>query len=122
MVVCGRVKDVIIMAGRNIYPPTDIERAAARVVGVRPGCAVAVRIDAGHSRESFAIAVESSSWQDRTDARRIEREVIHEVFAEVDARPRNVVVLEPGGMIPPKTPPGNCVEPTHSPLSPDSEP
>ncbi|MCV7217640.1 fatty acyl-AMP ligase [Mycobacterium crocinum] len=103
VVVCGRVKDVIIMAGRNIYP-TDIERAAARVVGVRPGCAVAVRIDAGHSRESFAIAVESSSWQDRTDARRIEREVIHEVFAEVDARPRNVVVLEPG-MIP-KTPSG----------------
>ena len=30
VVVCGRVKDVIIMAGRNIYP-TDIERAAGRV-------------------------------------------------------------------------------------------
>ena len=50
VVVCGRVKDVIIMAGRNIYP-TDIERAAGRVDGVRPGCAVAVRLDAGHSRE-----------------------------------------------------------------------
>ena len=48
VVVCGRVKDVIIMAGRNIYP-TDIERAAGRVEGVRPGCAVAVRLDAGHS-------------------------------------------------------------------------
>lgn len=35
VVVCGRVKDVIIMAGRNIYP-TDIERAAGRVDGVRP--------------------------------------------------------------------------------------
>src|SRR3954470_6644331 len=34
VVVCGRVKDVIIMAGRNVYP-TDIERAAARVDGVR---------------------------------------------------------------------------------------
>ncbi len=49
VVVCGRLKDVIIMAGRNIYP-TDIERAACRVEGVRPGCAVAVRLDAGHSR------------------------------------------------------------------------
>jgi fatty-acyl-CoA synthase len=47
VVVCGRVKDVIIMAGRNIYP-TDIERAAARVPGVRPGSAVAVRLDSGH--------------------------------------------------------------------------
>ncbi|PRC51435.1 long-chain fatty acid--CoA ligase, partial [Mycobacterium sp. ITM-2017-0098] len=46
VVVCGRLKDVIIMAGRNIYP-TDIERAASRVDGVRPGCAVAVRLDAG---------------------------------------------------------------------------
>src|SRR6202012_2878330 len=42
VVVCGRVKDLIIMAGRKIYP-TDIERAAARVSGVRPGCAVAGR-------------------------------------------------------------------------------
>ena len=62
VVVCGRVKDVIIMAGRNIYP-TDIERAAARVEGVRPGCAVAVRLDAGHSRETFAVAVESNAWR-----------------------------------------------------------
>ena len=103
VVVCGRVKDVIIMAGRNIYP-TDIERAAARVAGVRPGCAVAVRLDAGHSRETFAVAVESKAWQDPAEVRRIERQVAHEVVAEVDVRPRNVVVLEPG-MIP-KTPSG----------------
>ena len=61
VVVCGRVKDVIIMAGRNIYP-TDIERAACRVAGVRPGCAVAVRLDAGLSRETFAVAVESKDF------------------------------------------------------------
>ncbi|TVS85539.1 fatty acyl-AMP ligase [Mycobacterium helveticum] len=103
IVVCGRVKDVIIMAGRNIYP-TDIERAAGRVSGVRPGCAVAVRLDAGHSRETFAVAVESDNWQDSAEVRRIEHEVVHEVVAEVDVRPRNVIVLEPG-MIP-KTPSG----------------
>ena len=103
VVVCGRLKDVIIMAGRNIYP-TDIERAAGRVGGVRPGCAVAVRLDAGLSRETFAVAVESTNFADAADARRIERQVAHEVFAEVDVRPRNVVVLEPG-MIP-KTPSG----------------
>ncbi len=103
VVVCGRLKDVIIMAGRNIYP-TDIERAAARVTGVRPGCAVAVRLDAGRSRETFAVAVESKAWQNHAEVRRIERQVAHEVVAEVDVRPRNVVVLEPG-MIP-KTPSG----------------
>ena len=63
VVVCGRLKDVIIMAGKNIYP-TDIERAACRVAGVRPGCSVAVRLDAGHSRETFAVAVESKEFED----------------------------------------------------------
>ncbi len=103
IVVCGRLKDVIIMAGRNIYP-TDIERAAGRVRGVRPGCAVAVRLDAGHSRESFAVVVESKTHDDPDDVRRIEREVAHEVVAEVDVRPRTVVVLAPGAI--PKTPSG----------------
>src|SRR6185437_8140061 len=103
VVVCGRVKDVIIMAGRNIYP-TDIERAACRVEGVRPGCAVAVRLDAGHSRETFAVAVESNSFQDQAEVRRIEHRVAREVVAEVDVRPRNVVVLGPGTI--PKTPSG----------------
>jgi fatty-acyl-CoA synthase len=103
VVVCGRVKDVIIMAGRNIYP-TDIERAARRVTGVRPGCAVAVRLDAGHSRETFAVAVESNAYDDPAEVRRIKHQVAHEVVAEVDARPRNVVVLGPGTI--PKTPSG----------------
>jgi fatty-acyl-CoA synthase len=103
VVVCGRVKDVIIMAGRNIYP-ADIERAACRVQGVRPGCAVAVRLHAGHPRETFAVAVESNVWESPAEVRRVERQVAHEVVAEVDVRPRNVVVLEPG-MIP-KTPSG----------------
>jgi len=103
VVVCGRLKDVIIMAGRNIYP-TDIERAAARVDGVRPGCTVAVRLDAGHSRESFAVAVESKAFDDHDEVRRIEHQVVHEVVVEVEARPRNVVVLAPGTI--PKTPSG----------------
>jgi len=103
IVVCGRVKDVIIMAGRNIFP-TDIERAAQRVEGVRPGCAVAVRLDAGMTRETFAVAVESALFDDPAEVRRLERQVAHEVFVEVDVRPRNVVVLAPGTI--PKTPSG----------------
>ena len=103
VVVCGRVKDVIIMAGRSIYP-TDVERAAARVVGVRAGCAIAIRLDAGQSRESFAVAVESNAYTDTAEVRRIKHDVAHEVVAEVDMRPRNVAVLAPGVI--PKTPSG----------------
>jgi fatty-acyl-CoA synthase len=103
VVVCGRVKDVIIMAGRSIYP-TDIERAAGRVEGVRPGCAVALRLNAGHSRESFAVAVETNLFEDPGEVRRIKHQVAHEVVAEVDMRPSSVVVLGPGTI--PKTPSG----------------
>ncbi|MEU8896392.1 fatty acyl-AMP ligase [Nocardia sp. NPDC048505] len=100
MVVCGRIKDVIIMGGRNIYP-TDIERAAMRVLGVRPGNAVAVRLDAGQKRESFAVVVESNDHQNSVEVKRIEREIVHEVVSEVGVRPRTVAVLGPGAL--PKT-------------------
>ncbi|WP_109527837.1 MULTISPECIES: fatty acyl-AMP ligase [Nocardia] len=100
IVVCGRIKDVIIMAGRNIYP-TDIERAAMRVPGVRPGNAVAVRLDAGDKRESFAVVVESNDHENPDEVKRIEREIVHAVFSEEGVRPRTVAVLGPGAL--PKT-------------------
>ncbi|MBF6171251.1 fatty acyl-AMP ligase [Nocardia blacklockiae] len=100
IVVCGRIKDVIIMGGRNIFP-TDIERAALRVRGVRPGNAVAVRLDAGQHRESFAVVVESNDHQHAAEVRRIEHDIVHEVFSEVGVRPRSVTVLGPGAL--PKT-------------------
>ncbi|AZI63435.1 fatty acyl-AMP ligase [Rhodococcus qingshengii] len=100
VVVCGRVKDVIIMGGRNVYP-TDIERAAGTVAGVRPGNAVAIRLDAGQKRESFAVAVETNAFEDPEEVKRIEREVVHAVVADVGVRPRAVAVLGPGSI--PKT-------------------
>ena len=103
VVVCGRVKDVIIMAGRNIYP-TDIERAAGRVEGVRPGCAVAVRLDAGHSRETFAVAVSPTPGRTRPRCAASSTRSPTRSSTEVDVRPRNVVVLGPGTI--PKTPSG----------------
>ncbi len=105
VVVCGRVKDVIIMGGRNVYP-TDIERAAGTVAGVRPGNAVAIRLDAGQKRESFAVAVETNAFEDPEEVKRIEREVVHAVVADVGVRPRAVAVLGPGSI--PKTSSGEA--------------
>lgn len=48
--------------------------------------------------------IESKDFDDAAEVRRIKHDVAHEVVAEVDLRPRNVVVLAPGSI--PKTPSG----------------
>jgi fatty-acyl-CoA synthase len=105
VVVCGRRKDVIIMGGRNIYP-TDIERAAGTVPGVREGNVVAVRLMAGddRARESFAVLAESRAAGDEAAEEQIRREVTARVMSEIDVRPATVRVLPPGSL--PKTPSG----------------
>ncbi|MFN8200482.1 MAG: fatty acyl-AMP ligase [Nakamurella multipartita] len=103
VVVCGRVKDVIIMGGRNIYP-TDIERVAQSIDGVRAGNAVAVRWTTPSGRESFAVAVESREAGDQDAAERIRQAVRSAVTAEIGARPATVSVLPVGSL--PKTPSG----------------
>jgi len=103
VVVCGRVKDVIIMGGRNIYP-TDIERIAETVDGVRAGNAVAVRWKTSSGRESFALAVESRQAADEGEAKRIATEVRTAVTSAIGVRPAAVTVLPVGSL--PKTPSG----------------
>ena len=103
VVVCGRAKDVIIMGGRNIYP-TDIERAAQAVAGVRAGNAAAVRIDAGARRETFAVVVESKQAADPAENARIAAGVRGAVAADVGVSPFTVLVVPPGTL--PKTPSG----------------
>jgi len=103
VVICGRVKDVIIMGGRNIFP-TDVERVAETVEGVRAGNAVAVRWTTPNGRESFAVAVESRAAGDPAEVERITGDIRSAVTASIGVRPAEVRVLAVGTL--PKTPSG----------------
>lgn len=103
VVVCGRLKDMIIVAGRNIFP-TDIERAACRVDGVRPGNAIAVALAAAGIREEFAVVVEAADSADLESSARIKNEVSDAVYAAFGVSPRLVSVVPPRTL--PKTPSG----------------
>lgn len=98
--VCGRAKDVIVIAGNNVYP-TDIERAACAVPGVRAGNAAAVRIEDRAGRESFAVLAESKLADDAAEAERIRAEIALRVSQAVGYNARAVLILPVGSL--PKT-------------------
>lgn len=99
--ICGRSKDIIIIGGNNIHP-TEIERAAATVSGVRKGNVAAVAIAARDSvREGFAVLAESALHEDSDHRRRIVSEVTKVVTRSVGYSPRSVQVVAPGTL--PKT-------------------
>jgi fatty-acyl-CoA synthase len=105
--VCGRSKDLIIVAGMNLYPH-DIERAAENVEGVRKGCVMALRVDA--EREGFAVLAEVLNGDEEDVRLRISRDITARVNHRVGHAPREVRLFPPGTL--PKTPSGklrrNC--------------
>ena len=59
--VTGRLKDLVIVGGRNIYP-SDLETVAAEVPGVYPGRAVAFGVPhRGLGTEALVVLFESES-------------------------------------------------------------
>lgn len=99
--VCGRSKDLIVLAGMNLYPH-DIERAAATVDGVRKGCVIALRVDAGG--EGFVVLAEAHDVDDEDARAGVARAIANRVSRRVGHAPREVRLFPAGTL--PKTPSG----------------
>jgi fatty-acyl-CoA synthase len=96
LVVCGRLKDVIIVGGRNVFPE-DVERAAAAVVGVRAGNVIAFGSDRKRGRESIVVVAETKG----EDLHEVHDSVVTHVCDAVGVPPVEVVLVRPGTL--PKT-------------------
>jgi long-chain-fatty-acid--[acyl-carrier-protein] ligase len=93
LVVCGRAKEIITIAGRNIFP-TEIEGVAAEVRGVREGAVVAVGTGEGATRQGLLIAAEFRG-PDESGAR---SELVARVASACGVVPSEVVFVAPGSL------------------------
>lgn len=93
LVVCGRAKELITVAGRNVFP-TEIERIAGQIDGVRDGCVVAIGTGEASARPGLVIAAEFKG-DDEPAARSA---VVARVASECGVVPADVVFLKPGAL------------------------
>jgi long-chain-fatty-acid--[acyl-carrier-protein] ligase len=93
LVVCGRAKEIISIAGRNIFP-TEIELIAAQVSGVREGCVVALGTGERTARPGLVVAAEFRG-DNQTQAR---TEVIQRIASVCGIVPADVVLMSPGSL------------------------
>ncbi len=96
MVMCGRIKDMIIVGGRNVFPE-DVERALANVDGIRAGNVIAFGVDGAQGKEGLVIVCESKS----DDLPEVRRSVAERVRSAVGLPAKDIVLVLPGSL--PKT-------------------
>ena len=96
--ITGRSKDMIIRAGRNIYPQ-EIEAAVSEIAGIRKGCvAVFASPDPESGVERLVVLAETRERAD--DARSSLRDAVDQVVLDLTEARADDVVLGPPNAVP----------------------
>ncbi len=95
LVICGRIKDVIIVAGRNVFPE-DVERSVAEIDGVRAGNVIAFGVQRSR-REGVVVVAEAKAG----DIEVIRNQVAARVRDVLGLAADEIVLVAPGTL--PKT-------------------
>jgi acyl-CoA synthetase (AMP-forming)/AMP-acid ligase II len=92
--IAGRVKDLIIIRGRN-YAPQEIEDLLFDVPGVRTGCAVAVSQAVGSEGEQLIVLAEKDRRHQISEGDLVSA-ISDRILSGLSVKPFLVQVLEPG--------------------------
>jgi fatty-acyl-CoA synthase len=98
--ITGRVKDIIIHAGHNLYPH-EIEDVVAQVPGVRKGCVVAFGATNPATGTERLVVVAESREREAAERGRIAQAITAQVAAAIGSPPDVVEVVPPNTI--PKT-------------------
>jgi len=91
--ITGRNKDVIIRAGRNVYPP-EVEEAVGNIENIRKGCVAAFAAkDRHYSTERLVILAETRITDQAT--KQTLKNQISEVSSDLIGLPPDEVILAP---------------------------
>ena len=94
----GRRKDIVIKAGRNIYPH-EAEAVVDAVEGVRKGCVAAFGVpDAALGTERLVIVAETRATEPAL-RERMRREILERVAGALGVPPDTVVLARPGSVL-----------------------
>ena len=91
--ICGRLKDMIIVRGRNFYP-NDLEWVVSELPSVRRGNVVAFGVDVG-GEEQLVIAAEAF----QADAEALKQTIAQAILASFSLATHEVVIV-PQGTLP----------------------
>ncbi len=98
--ITGRVKDIIIKGGRNLYPH-EVEELASRAEGIRKGCVVAFGLKNESNGTEKLVIVAESREQDAARRAAIVAAINDEVSRGLGLPPDRVELIPPGSI--PKT-------------------
>lgn len=100
LVMCGRIKDVIIVGGRNVFPE-DIERAVGPLDGVRAGNVIAFGMEGYKGKESVVVVAEVRLTETSGVLADVRERIHHRALEVSGLPPRDVMLVQPGTL--PKT-------------------